>query len=115
MRDLDRAHRPEQADVLERPRYAHRHDLVRPATGDVAPLERDRARRRRVQAREDVEERRLARPVRPDDRDDRATRDRERDVVDGRQAAELLRDADGLEDVRRLAVRARGAHPILAS
>ena len=69
---LRRGHRPEQADVLERPRHAELHDHVRAVARDVALLEVDPAERRLVEAGEHVEERRLARAVGPDDRDDRA-------------------------------------------
>ena len=73
---LERRHRREQADVLERPRHPAREDPVRPHVGDVAALEEDAPRRRPVEAGEHVEERGLARAVRPDDRDDRLLRDR---------------------------------------
>ena len=57
---------------------------------DLGAVEEDRARRRLVDAREQVEERRLARAVRADERDDRAARDGEVDVVGRDEAAELL-------------------------
>ena len=53
-------------------------------------------------AGEDVEERRLARAVRPDQADDRAPRDLEVGLADGDEAAEALRDAMGAQqDVAR--------------
>ncbi len=65
-----------------------------------SPSKRDRAHRRAVEPGEHVEERRLARAVGPDDRDDRALGDVERDVVDRRQAAEVLGDVVGDEHRR---------------
>ena len=66
------------------------------------PRERDLAAGRVEDAGDDVEERRLAGAVGPDQADDRALRDREVDVVDGDQAAEALRDVLGVEEQPRL-------------
>ena len=104
---LERAHRPEQPDVLERPGHAVGHDQVRALRGDVAPVEQDLARRRLVEAGEHVEEGGLAGPVRPDDRDDRFLGHPERDAVDRGQAAEDLRQ------IGRLHHRRRGVEAIL--
>ena len=57
---------------------------------DVLAVEDDASRGRLVDARDHVEERRLAGAVRADQADDRVPRDREVDVVDGDEAAELL-------------------------
>ena len=90
---LDRRHRAEQADVLERARDAGA--VIR--SGRLAvmslPSNDHLARARLVQPGEHVEERRLAGAVGADDRDDRALRHAEGDVVDGGQAAEDLRQA----------------------
>ena len=78
--------------------------------GDLGPVEHDRARRRLVDAREQVEERRLAGAVRPDQRDDRAARDREVDVVGRDEAAELLaelRDHDEVVGGHQSSLRSR--------
>ena len=111
-------HRPEQADVLERPADAERRHLVRLTRADLAALrrhdvvavERDLAARRHVGAGDHVEERRLAGAVRPDQRDDAATRDVEVDRVDRDQAAEPLRDLAGADEdliVQDLTLRRR--------
>src|SRR5262249_39349319 len=57
---------------------------------DVFALELDEAARRLVDAGEHVEERRLPGAVRADQAHRRLPRDREVDVVDGEQSAELL-------------------------
>ncbi len=72
---------------------AARGDRVRRLAGDVLAEERRPARRRLVDAGQHVEERRLARAVRPDQRDHLAARHREVDVVDRDEAAELLAHA----------------------
>src|SRR4029079_10229693 len=90
---LERGHVLEEADVLERAADAARRDRMRRLAGDVLAEERDPARGRLVDPGEHVEERRLAGTVRADQRDDLLSRDREVDVVDGDEAAELLADA----------------------
>jgi hypothetical protein len=95
---LERGHRREQADVLERARHAARKDPVRPRVRDVAPLEEDAARRRPVEPREHVEEGGLPCSVRADDRDDRLLGDVEVHVVDRGQASERLRHRQRVED-----------------
>jgi hypothetical protein len=67
--------------------------------GHVLAEEAHRPARRLVDAREHVEERRLARPVRPDQRHHLAARDDEVDVVHRDEAAELLAEALRDEDV----------------
>ena len=67
-------------------------------------VEDDPAGRRPVEAGEAVEERRLARAVRADERDDRLLGHAERDVVDRDEAAEDLRDVRGLEQGAAAAV-----------
>ena len=95
---LERRHLLEQPDVLERPPDAALGRRVGRHAGDVLVLEDDRARRRLVDARDHVEERRLAGAVRADQADDRAPLDREVDVVDGDEAAELLAELLDLEE-----------------
>src|SRR3954454_3856781 len=97
---LDRRHGSEQPDVLERARDAPRGDAIRSHGRDVPVLVAHHPKGGFVQAREHVEERRLAGAVGPDDGDDRALGDREGDVVDCGQAAELLREAHRLEQRR---------------
>ena len=87
---LHRRHLREQPDVLERASDPELDDRVRRLPDDLGTVEDDRARRRHVDARDLVEERRLAGAVRPDQRDDRAARDREVDVVRRDEPAELL-------------------------
>jgi hypothetical protein len=94
---LERGHVVEQPDVLERARHPEMRDRVRRKAPDRLPVEDHLARSRLVDAGEHVEERRLARAVRADQADDRATRDREVDVVHGDEAAELLPYAGRLE------------------
>jgi hypothetical protein len=116
---LGRGHGPEELDVLERARDPGRRDDVRALARQVAPEEHDGARRRLVEARQAVEERRLAGPVGPDQRDDRLLGHHEVDVADGHEAAEDLRDAPCLEDPAAVAViwvggRDRSAPGLLA-
>ena len=63
---LEHGHVGEQADVLERPRDAELRDLIRLLAVDARPVEMDFAFGRLVQARQQVEDRRLARAVRAD-------------------------------------------------
>ena len=76
-------------------------DRVRRLAGDVVAVEDDPAGGRLVDAGEHVEERRLAGAVRADQADDRAARDREVDVVDGDEPAELLAQPDARRGCRR--------------
>ncbi len=77
---VERGHRPEQPDVLEGPADPELGHLVRPhrlhlaaaRRDDRVAIEGDLARGRHVGARDHVEERRLARAVGADQRDDRA-------------------------------------------
>ena len=96
---LERRHLHEEPDVLERAADAERGDRVRRLVGDVDAVEQDRARGRLVDPGELVEERRLAGAVRADQRDDRAARDREVDVVRRDEAAELLAQLGDLDQV----------------
>src|SRR5439155_5943777 len=89
---LEGGHVLEEADVLERAADAALGDRMWRLAGDVLAVEDDPAGRRLVDAGQHVEERRLAGAVRPDQRDDRAARDREVDVVRRDETAELLPD-----------------------
>ena len=68
------------------------------------PWNDDLAAGRLVQPGDHVEERRLARAVRPDQADDRALLDREVDPVDRHQAAEALGQAAYVEQVGHASV-----------
>ena len=70
---------------------------MRPPARDVAPLELDRALVGEVEAGEDVHERRLPGPVRPDEPDDLVPMELERDVAKRLHALERTRDAGGPE------------------
>src|SRR2546423_13865818 len=65
-------------------------DAVRRRPGDIFFVEEDSARSRRKGAGEQIEERGLARAVRPDDRVQRAGLDLERHAVDRGERAERL-------------------------
>src|SRR5260370_7073422 len=65
-------------------------DTVRRVPSSLGPAKADRAVIRRQLARDHVEDRALARAVRPDQAEDLAFFDLERDVVDGGEAAEAL-------------------------
>jgi hypothetical protein len=101
---LERRHLVEEPDVLERAPDAELDDRMRRLADDLRPVEDDRTRRGSVDARDLVEERRLTRAVGTDQRDDRAPRNREVDVVGRDEAAELLPDVFGDEEVVGLAL-----------
>ena len=78
-------------------------------TGDINAIEMDRARRRRVKMREQIEGRGLARAIGPDQRMDRAALDLEINVADGDEAFELFGEPTRFEDVFS-ACRHHGQH-----
>ena len=78
----------EEHDVLERARDAEPDDRCARLAQEVLAVEDDAAGVRLVEARDDVERRRLAGAVRPDQPGDLALVDRERDVVERDDAAE---------------------------
>jgi hypothetical protein len=82
-------HRGEQAEVLERARDTQLGDPMRLAREHVLAVEPDRAGLRRVQPADAVEERRLARAVRPDEPADLTAFDIERRLVQRCDASEL--------------------------
>ena len=92
----------EQLDVLEGARDAERGDLVRRARQDALALEAYVAFGRVVEPRDQVEDRRLAGPVRPDQREDLALLDGERNLVDRHDAAEAQGDVVDLEQAHRM-------------
>ncbi len=114
---LERGHLAEQLHVLERPCDARQRDLRRRLAADLLVAVHDRARGRRVDAGQHVHHRALAGAVRSDQSVDRAAADRQVDVVERLQSAELHQHAAHVEDrpagvdvrrrVDRLAVRRR--------
>ena len=82
----------EQFDVLERAGDAEAGDLVRRLLGDVLVIEEDLARRRRVDPRDQVEDRALAGAIGADDREDLALLHGEADRIDRLEAAEVQRE-----------------------
>ena len=90
---LEHAEIAERAGDLEGAGDAELGDAVGRHAGDALVLEPDLAGGRRQVAGDQVEHRRLAGAVGADDAGDRAGRDRERDVADRRQPAEVLRQA----------------------
>ena len=93
----------EQLDVLERARNAELGHFVRRQRGQLAPFELDLAGGRRVDAADQVEHRRLARSVRPDQREHLAALHIEADAIDRENAAEAnAQVAGGQEDFSHL-------------
>src|SRR5438034_925548 len=88
-------------DVLERPANPERRDLVGAEAEERSPAERDAALVGGIEPREDVEERRLSRAVRPDDRRD-ARLEREVHRLQRGEAAEPLGHPSGVEEGRHL-------------
>src|SRR5437667_11154151 len=89
----------EEALVLERAGDAERRDAVGGEADELQPtvVEPDPAVRRLVEARDQVEAGRLPRAVGPDEADDLALLDLERQIVHGPEPTEVLRQAFGLE------------------
>jgi hypothetical protein len=80
---------------------AHAPDAVRRHTADRFAGERHGSGRWSLETGDRLQQRALSRSVRADDGDDLAVVDPERDPVDGRDAAEVLRYRIGLEESRR--------------
>src|SRR5204863_2146801 len=93
-------HLIEEPLVLERAGDAERRDAVGSEADELPPavVEPDPAGRRRAEARDQVEEGRLPRAVGADEADDVALIDPERQILHGPEAAEVLRQAFGLEE-----------------
>src|SRR5258705_13124477 len=87
---------------MKRARHAEPCKLHRANAGDITPHKAYLAGRRPEQASGDIDQRRLAGPVRPDDRDKFAVIDVEGDIAERLERAEGLRDADGFEQGRIL-------------
>src|SRR5207244_657882 len=83
---LARRERPEEVRLLERAAHAALDELPRRPAGDVLAVEHDLAGVHLVEAGDEVEERRLAGAVRPDDGVDRALADGEARVLHGHEA-----------------------------
>jgi hypothetical protein len=98
----------EQAGDLERAGDAPMHHLFGRQPGDVLVVEEDLAAGRGEETGEQVEERCLAGPVRPDQRVDASRGHREVDVAHRLEATEALAQRLGAQDDARL-VR----HPVL--
>src|SRR5439155_14926969 len=110
--DGDRlAHREsgEDVDELEGARHAEPGQPHGPHAADVLALEAHGAARGRQQAREDVDERRLAGAVGADDRHELAAPDPQRDAVEGADAAVEHPYVDRLQ--QRHAGRSRASRP----
>src|SRR5689334_1720658 len=95
---------------------------MRRPTRDVVLLEQDAPAARAVEAAEDVDEGRLAGPVRPDQADDLPGGQLERDVTQRLDAGERARDQGGPERwpgppsllcIRRQALRVRAVRDLL--
>ena len=91
----------EQFDVLERARDAEPRDVVRRLLRNVLIFEKNSARCRRIDPRDQVEDRTLAGAVGADDRENLALLDREADGIDRLQATEMQREIFGAELAHR--------------
>src|SRR4029079_9230485 len=104
---LEDGHRAEQVDVLERPGDAPPHDLVRRGAQQGRAVQLDLAGIRRVEPRDHVEHRGLARAVRADQAGHDAPVDVEGDAVQSHDAAEPQRDVPHREQHRARILEAR--------
>ena len=86
-----------EAAVLERADEPQRGPLLGDVVGEVLAVEAQRPLRRCDDARHGVEQRGLARPVGPDEPDDRPRLDRHRDLVQGPQPPEGHDQVDDVE------------------
>ena len=98
---LEHRHRPEELDVLERARDPAPDDLVHGRLQERLAGELDLALVRRVEPGDDVEGRRLAGAVRPDQADDLTLGDVEGDAVEGDDPAEPASDVPQREQGHR--------------
>ena len=89
--------RRHQREMLIDHADAERLRVARIAHRDLAPVERERALVRRIEAHDAFDQRRLARPVLAQQRVERASRRLERDIVQRREGAETLGHAEGFE------------------
>ena len=109
---LGHGERREQPRLLERAAEAEHGALVGRQVGDVFVAEFDAAAVGGVEARDDVEQRGLAGAVVTDETDDAPGRDLEVGVVEGADAAEVLRDFRG---TRRPTPRSRRSPSLVAA
>src|SRR3546814_14095971 len=84
-----------------------RSDGAGPDAGDVLAVVDDPPGARRQELRQEIEDGRLSRPVRPDQRMDRMPPDAQRNVPHRDEAAEFLRQTLGLEEIGRASGRER--------
>src|SRR2546425_834083 len=104
----------EEVRDLERAADAEAGALVRPRASDVLPLEADRAVIRREETGQEIEARRLAGAVRPDQRGQAFRRNTEIDVVEHDVTSERLAQSTRLENRRcrgRVHQRGRASPP----
>src|SRR5262249_14246516 len=86
---VEDAHAREETDVLKGPSDTETDDLVCPGPTDRPAVEDQRAGRGGQESGDHVEERGLARAVGTDQGEDRMPRDRERDLVERAEPAEV--------------------------
>ena len=106
---LEDGHRAEGHRSLHRHRDPSMAHLVCCQAVDPRAAEEHAAAGRALDADDQLEERALSCPVRTDDGDDVAVVDLERDAVDGREAAEALRDRINLQEQIRSPRLRRGS------
>src|SRR5215471_1047127 len=94
---LEHRHVRTELEVLERPRDAEAHDAIRGLAQHVLAVEAHGAAVRPVEPRDDVERRRLAGAVRPDQAGDLSVVDGERQLVEREDSAEAPTDVLDLE------------------
>ena len=111
---LAAVHAVEHADELERPRQSEARDLVRSKTRNVPAHQADGAGIGTQHARHQVERRRLARAVGPEQAHDLALSDVKAEIVDGDQAAEGAPQACDLKN-GRVGLSAHAATRLAAS
>ncbi len=95
---VEDGHAPEQRKVLERPPDSEPGDPVRRSLEQVVALEENAPGGRAVEARQAIEQGRLARSVRPDQADDLTRLDIERDIVECDDPAEANGDVPDAQD-----------------
>jgi len=94
---FDDGHVFKEAQILKRARQAERGALVRRESAKRFSVKTRVAARGRVNAGNEIEQRRLARAVRSDERDDFVRFHRERNIIDGENAAECFGEMFDLE------------------
>src|SRR5207342_2907334 len=97
-RVLQHRHVREQVHVLERAGDPELRYLMRAQSDDAVAEERDLSRVGRIEAGDDVEQRALARSVRPDHAEDLARIDMHVEPSERRESAELLADPLDLQE-----------------